>query len=347
VKFPDKKKKFKKTLVVDGDSLIKTAYHGAKDLYYKDTHIGGIFQFLTMVRKMMNEYKFDRVYVFWDGQFSGRLRYDIYKEYKSNRDKDFYVEQPPSDLELYLQKERVISYCEELFIRQYRDDITEADDCIGYYVQNMSEDEKVVIMSNDRDLCQLISEKVGVYVLNLKKIVTQDNYLTYFNHHPSNLKLIKIITGDNSDCIKGIQGVSEKTLVNFFPEIKEKTLTLEYIFSRIVTIQNERKNRLKSLDNILNKVTKGSQKDMIFEINEKIINLKKPLLSETTKSELDNIFNTSIDPEGREVKNVIKMMIEDGLMMAIPGGSDGYINFLQPFLPIIKKEKSYFNQIYV
>ena len=292
MKFPDKKKKFKKTLVVDGDSLIKTAYHGAKDLYYKDTHIGGIFQFLTMVRKMMNEYKFDRVYVFWDGQFSGRLRYDIYKEYKSNRDKDFYVEQPPSDLELYLQKERVISYCEELFIRQYRDDITEADDCIGYYVQNMSEDEKVVIMSNDRDLCQLISEKVGVYVLNLKKIVTQDNYLTYFNHHPSNLKLIKIITGDNSDCIKGIQGVSEKTLVNFFPEISEKTLTLEYIFSKIVTIQNERKNRLKSLDNILNKVTKGSQKDKIYEVNEKIINLKKPLLNESTKNELDYIFSS-------------------------------------------------------
>ena len=90
MKFPEKKKKFKKTLVVDGDSLIKTAYHGAKDLYYKDTHIGGIFQFLTMVRKMLNEYKFDRVYVFWDGPFSGRLRYDIYKEYKSNRGKNFY-----------------------------------------------------------------------------------------------------------------------------------------------------------------------------------------------------------------------------------------------------------------
>jgi hypothetical protein len=112
-------------------------------------------------------------------------------------------------------------------------------------------------------------------------------------------------------------------------------------------IQNERKNRLKSLDNILNKVTKGSQKDMIFEVNEKIINLRKPLLIESTKTELDYIFNTTIDPEGREVKNVIKMMIEDGLMMAIPGGSDGYINFLQPFLSIIKKEKSYFSQINV
>ena len=86
---------------------------------------------------------------------------------------------------------------------------------------------------------------------------------------------------------------------------------------------------------------------MIFEVNEKIINLRKPLLIESTKTELDYIFNTTIDPVGREVKNVIKMMIEDGLMMAIPGGSDGYINFLQPFLSIIKKEKSYYSQINV
>jgi hypothetical protein len=270
-----------------------------------------------MIRKMLNEHKFDRVYVFWDGIFSGRLRYDIYKDYKSNRDKDFYKEQPPSELDLYLQKERVISYCEELFIRQYRDEIVEADDSIAYYVKNMSDDEKVVIMSNDRDLCQLINERVSVYVINLKKIVTEENYLVDFDHHPSNLKLIKIM---------------------------EKTLTLEYIFSKIEDIQKERKNRLKTLDNILNKVTKGSQKEMIYEVNEKIIDLKNPLLTEESKTDLDNLFSAPIDPEGRENKNVINMMIEDGLMWAIPGGRDGYINFLQPFLSIIKKEKTYYKK---
>ena len=293
---------------------------------------------------MLNENKFDRVYVFWDGTFSGRLRYEIYKDYKSNRDKDFYNEQPPSEVDLYIQKERVISYCEELFIRQYRDDIVEADDSIAYYVKNMSDDDRVVIMSNDRDLCQLINERVSVYVINLKKIVTEENYLVDFDHHPSNLKLIKTITGDVSDNIKGILGVSEKTLIKYFPEIMEKTLTLEYIFSKIENIQKERKSRLKTLDNILNKVTKGSQKEMIYEVNEKIIDLKNPLLTEESKSDLDYLFSTSIDPEGRETKNVINMMIEDGLMWAIPGGRDGYINFLQPFLSIIKKEKSYYKK---
>ena len=346
MKIPNRKTKtFQKTLIVDGDSLIKTAYHGAKNLYYKDTHIGGIFQFLTMIRKLINEYKFDKVYVFWDGQFSGRLRYELYEDYKSNRDKDFYNDQPPSEIELYLQKERVKFYCEELFIRQYSDNIIEADDLIGYYVKNISDDEKVVIMTNDRDMCQLIGERVAIYVINLKKIITKDNYLEHFNHHYSNLKLIKIISGDVSDNIKGITGVSEKTLLRFFPEIKEKTLTLEYIFSKIKDIQKDRKSNLKSLDNIINKVTKGKQKERIFEVNQKLIDLSNPIITENTKSDLDYLMSTSIDPEGREIKNVIKMMMEDGLMMAIPGGQDGYLNFLQPFLSLIKKEKKFYNSL--
>lgn len=342
---PTKKQKFTHTLLIDGDSLLKTAYFGAKNLYYKENHIGGIFQFLTMLRKSLNEYRYDRVIVFWDGQFSGRLRYDIYKEYKSNRDKDFYNETPPSEPELYIQKERVKEYLEELFIRQYMDDVIEADDGIGYYCGQIKESEKVVIMTNDRDMLQLLSDKVGVYVLNFKNIVTINNYNQYFNHHYSNVKLLKMISGDASDNIKGIKGVSEKTLIKYFPEFSQKSLTLEEIFIKIEDIQKQRKERLKTLDNIINKVTVGSQGEHIFEVNEKIINLKKPLLTEQSKNVLNDLFSSPIDPENRTTKNVIKMMIDDGLTMAIPGGRDGYINFLQPFLRIIKKEKSYFSKI--
>ena len=59
MKIPSKKKKYSHTLLVDGDSLLKTAYFGAKNLYNKDIHIGGIFQFLTMLRKIIKEYRFD------------------------------------------------------------------------------------------------------------------------------------------------------------------------------------------------------------------------------------------------------------------------------------------------
>tara|TARA_B100001287_G_scaffold276692_1_gene288758 strand:+ start:3510 stop:4553 length:1044 start_codon:yes stop_codon:yes gene_type:complete len=342
---PNKRKKFTQTLLVDGDSLLKTAYHGAKNLYYKETHIGGIYQFLTMLRKSLNEYKYDRVFVFWDGQFSGRLRYDLYKEYKSNRDKDFYNETPPSEPELFIQKERVKQYLEELFVRQFEDLVIEADDAIAYYCSKIKEDEKIVIVTNDRDILQLINDRIGVYIINKKRIITTTNYSDYFNHHYTNLKLLKILSGDNSDNIKGIKGVSEKTIIKYFPEFVKKTLTLEEIFSKIEDIQSERKNRLKTLDNIINKVTVGVQGESIFDVNEKIINLKKPLLTENSINVLNDLFSSPIDPEDRTIKNVIKMMLEDGLTMAIPGGRDGYINFLQPFLRIIKKEKSYFSKI--
>ena len=342
MKIPHKKKKYSNTLLVDGDSLLKTAYFGAKNLYYKENHIGGIFQFLTMLRKSLNEHKYDRVFVFWDGQFSGRLRYDIYKDYKSNRDKDFYNETPPSEPELFIQKERVKQYLEELFIRQFEDTIIEADDSIAHYCTLLRENEKVVIITNDRDILQLIGEQVGVYLLNKRKIISINNYSSYFSHHYTNLKLLKMLSGDSSDNIKGIKGVSEKTIIKYFPKFVTETLTLEDILLKIEVIQKERKTRLSTLDNIKNKVTVGIQGDKIFEINEKLIDLKKPLLTEESKTMLEQIFVTPIDPEDRTTKNVIKMLLEDGLTMAIPGGRDGYINFLQPFLRIIKKEQNYY-----
>ena len=116
------------------------------------------------------------------------------------------------------------------------------------------------------------------------------------------------------------------------------------IFSKITHIQNERKTRLKTLDNILNGVTDGVQKDRLYEVNEKIINLKNPIITDECKENLNIIIESPIDPEDRNTKNVLSMMIEDGFVMAIPGGRDGYIEFLTPFLSIIKKEKKYFKQ---
>lgn len=339
------KKKYKHTLVVDGDALIKTAYHGASDLFYNGEHIGGLFQFFSILRKVITENRFDKVFIFWDGQFSGRLRHQIYTEYKSNRDKDFYNETEPKDLELFLQKERVKAYAEELYIRQYEDEVCEADDCIAYYCNRISDDEKIVILTNDRDMCQLIDDRVAIYLLNKRTIVSKGNYNEFFSHHYSNAGLIKIITGDSSDNIKGVKGVKEKTLLKYFPELCHKKLSLEEIFSSINHIQNERKTRLKTLDNILNGITDGVQKDRLYEVNEKIINLKKPILTNECIKNLNTIIESPIDPEDRNTKNVLSMMIEDGFVMAIPGGRNGYIEFLTPFLSIIKKEQKQFKQI--
>ena len=84
------KSKITNTLLVDGNALYKRSFIGARDEYNKDgEHIGGVYQFLTVLRKLMNENIYQKVFVFWDGEFSGKLRYNIYKDYKIKRGKDF------------------------------------------------------------------------------------------------------------------------------------------------------------------------------------------------------------------------------------------------------------------
>lgn len=62
--------KIQNTLLVDGNALFKSGYFGAKGEYnYKGEHIGGIYQFITMIRKLLSENMYHRVYVFWDGNF--------------------------------------------------------------------------------------------------------------------------------------------------------------------------------------------------------------------------------------------------------------------------------------
>ena len=75
-------KKIQNTLLVDGNALFKRAFAGAKDEYnYKGEYVGGLYSFLTTVRKLLTEDLYHRVFVFWDGELSGQLRYNLYKDY--------------------------------------------------------------------------------------------------------------------------------------------------------------------------------------------------------------------------------------------------------------------------
>ena len=333
------RKKVTHTLLVDGDAILKTSYYGAKNMYYNGTHIGGLYQFVTTLRKVINENIIDKVFVFWDGQFSGKLRYNKLPEYKANRGKDYENGSVPKDIDLLLQKERVKLYLEELFIRQYQDPVVESDDCIGYYCQNIKPNEKVVIITNDRDMCQLINEDVSVFFQDKKTRITPDNFNKFFGFHHENALLMKILQGDTSDNIKGVKGVKAKTIIKHIPEVVTQKVTLEEIFVKLEDIQSQRKKRLVALDNIINGVTLGSQGDRLYEINKEIMDLSSPMITEGCKDGLDHLFDAHIDPDGRTNKNLLEMMSEDGIMDAIPGGYDGYLNYLMPFQNIIKKEK--------
>jgi 5'-3' exonuclease len=329
---PKSKPKKTKTLIVDGNVLMKRSYNGAKNVYHKDKHIGGISAFYSTLRKLISEHKIDKAVITWDGERGGTLRLDYYPEYKENRPRFF-------DQDYEIQKLRVKQYAEDLFIRQYEHPDVESDDLIAFYCQNRKKMEEVMIYTNDRDLCQLINENVTIFLADKRMEVGIGNYQWFFEHHYSNAGLIKMIEGCKSDNVKGIDGVTENTLLTHFPQLKERNVTLEEIFESSKLIQEERATPLKALDNILNGVSRGVHKGPFYEINKKIIDLNNPLLPEEARESIRNLVELPLDPEGRDYKNVLKMMIEDGVMYAIPGGENGYLNFMEPFINLLKKEK--------
>lgn len=341
------------TLCVDAQYLLKQSINAWDDLYAKDEHIGGLYGFFTIIRRLLPIINPDRVILFFDGTHSGKLRYEIYDQYKSNRiGKEWYAnpfELTDKEIEKELKKsqsslkQRILikQFAEELFFRQVEcpDGITEADDMIGYYTQNLKEHEEAVIYTNDRDLLQLIrpNNKVTIYLANKKTIINEHNYFMYFNHHLSNMPLIKAIEGDQSDFIPGIGGVKQKTLLKFFPEIKKKTVTFDEIYDKTKILQEERienkKKPLKSLDNILN------NRD-IYDRNMKLVDLSKPLITEECIKELKEISTLPLDSENRGSKNLIRLMVDIGFIECI--WNNDYVDYLVPFFGVINSEKEYF-----
>lgn len=340
------KEEYISTLLVDGNALYKTGYHGAiTDYNSRGEHIGGLYQFITVLRKLIDENLYHRVLVFWDGKFSGKLRWNLYADYKSNRNKDYINGTQPDDVNELLERVMVQEYLEELFIRQIEDDIVEGDDFIAYSCLSKSPNEKITICTNDRDMCQLVNEDIQIYLCDKKVYVTHDNYNQYFKHNVKNSALIKIISGDSSDNIKGIKGVKEKTLLKHFPELIERLFTLEELLSKAEILQEERikskKKPLLAFKNLISGITDGIQGKEIYDINRKLVDLTMPLITEEGVKKITELINQPINPEGRSMKNVYALMKRDGLDVRVSNYSDQY---LEPFKKLMEREKKLYNK---
>lgn len=266
------------TLLVDGSNLLELSFSASKKTSSSGKEIGGIFAFLLQMKILLQKGNFRYVYVFWDGERSGQLRYQLNTDYKANRDKTFddvnlsdymkavnaridamqkkiYKKSQRTETEkenFHWQREIIIQCLDELFVRQCLCDETEADDFIAYYVQHKKPEENIVIFSNDRDLSQLI-HKSEMYegkddvILAIKpqkadiRFINTRNHTELIGYDYRNVALKKIICGDASDNIKGIKGVGEKTLFDNFPEFKTREVTLNEVIDKAKQINDDRK----------------------------------------------------------------------------------------------------------
>jgi 5'-3' exonuclease len=386
------------TLMIDGNNLLRQSMADTK-VNSNGIHYGGIFQFFLQIRMMLtSDYKYDYIYVVFDDTDSGILRYQIYNEYKANRDKNYtkhlmstgeeteywkrlnqtikgmekaiYKKEQKKKKEELLTEEEILAkeerekkkeivdenferernlimmYCVELDIRVLFDDKTEGDDFIAYYVQHKKPEERIVIVSTDQDLTQLISPTVAVYNRAIKKYLNVKNFQRIKGYPVENVLIRKIFCGDASDNIGNIKGLSENRLMELMPEIAERPVTIEEVKAKAQKMIDERvsekKKPLQWHENIVNGVSNKEYNGDFYEINEKIINLKKPLLTKSAEDDIEAMMYAPMEPDGRSLENLYSMVLKDGIEDIID--PNAFARFFEPFVEIIKKETTRYNE---
>jgi 5'-3' exonuclease len=306
-------------------------------MHYDGNNIGAIYHFINTLRRFLEEHNSDKVIICWDGDSNSSVRKQLYPNYKANRRKGMDEE----SYESYLtQKQRVKQYLEEVFVRQVEVDKTEADDVIAHYCK-IAINEEIIILSSDKDLTQLISEKVQIYSPIKKEYYKLGDKISInkVDIPHENVLLCKVFTGDKSDNISGIEGLGEKTLVKLFPQMQTKSCTIAEILDNARLIGQEKKVP-KVIENILTGKSKLSiLGEEFYNTNRKIVDLKNPLITDDGKNLVEQILNDSIDPTDRGYKNLMRMMMEDGLFKYLPKDDDAWVNFLKPFMKLTRKEK--------
>lgn len=361
-------------LVIDGNSILKSSLV-CKEINSQGKEYGAILNMLRRMGELLKKKDFDYCTVMWDGFNSGILRASLYPLYKANRDKHYedYLNESEYDRKINDYCKRVLAYhanhkqptksnetddesfqrqrsiiqniLDELFVRQFIFENVEGDDLIAYYVNKATPSDRIVIVSEDRDITQLISSNVCIWIPSLHKFITDKNDVEELGYTHENVVLKKMICGDQSDNIFGVKGLAEKGLLKLFPDLKDKKGNLDDVLKRANDILVERKENkkkpLKSLENMINQVTDGCQGNKLFEINKKIIDLSVPLLTDEAKKSLDEEIGAPIDISERSINNVYTIVHQNCMERFYNSNTFGQI--FGSFERIIKMETNRYN----
>tara|TARA_R100000900_G_C3319863_1_gene161377 strand:- start:4 stop:1035 length:1032 start_codon:yes stop_codon:yes gene_type:complete len=280
-------------LFIDGLNLFFRNFAVMNMVNPDGVHIGGLGGFFRSLGAMIRQIDPTQVYVVFDGAGSANNRKNINPLYKSGRDLqritnwDAFDDKQDEDDSKVDQMVRVIQYLKTLPVKTVSIDKVEADDIISYLSGVVINDpkDKAFIVSSDKDFIQLVNDNVIVYRPMEKEYYTEQTVIDKYKMSPKNFILHKTLLGDNSDKIKGVKGLGEKGLYKKFPELMERDMDLQDIFSIC---------EAKFKDHVVYARVLQNMDEM--ENNYKIMNLENPMLSNKEKEYLDKLVSSDIPP---------------------------------------------------
>jgi len=212
--------------------------------------------FIRTIQSLAKSYEAARTIVCFDFGKS-YYRMDMHEEYKGTRKKPQEEEEVKKYEEFFAVLNDLPDQLDEEVLK-FRG--VEADDILAWITQNISDRyDHTWVVSSDRDLYQLVDKNVSIFNIFGRKEVTIDTLRDDFEVTPSEYMLSRIIEGDKSDNIIGIEGIGPKRAQGLAREYK----TLDSLLEALPI-----KGRSKYITNL------NAGADTLIR-NEKLINLKK------------------------------------------------------------------------
>ena len=200
----------KKIVLIDGHSILNRAFYGVPNLTNSEgLHTNAVYGFLNIMFRILDEEQPQYLAVAFD-LHAPTFRHKMYEEYKGTR------HAMPEEL-----REQV-PVIKEVLSAMHIPTVTregyEADDILGTIAaRSERQGLEVTIVSGDRDLLQLATDKVKIRIPKTRggKTVIEDYYtrdvINAYQVEPKQIIELKALMGDSSDNIPGLPGVGEKT----------------------------------------------------------------------------------------------------------------------------------------
>ncbi len=206
--------------LVDGSSYIFRAYYAIRHLSTsKGVATNAVFGVTQMLLRLLNDKNPTHIGIVLDA--GGKtFRHDLYEDYKANR--------PPPPEDLKQQFPLVKEAIQSLNLRLVEVAGVEADDVIATITRKaVRQDYDVVLVSGDKDLMQLVGERVSMYDSKTDISYDREGVKKKLGIYPELVVDFLALTGDASDHIPGVKGVGPKTAVKLLEENQDLDVVLE------------------------------------------------------------------------------------------------------------------------
>ncbi|MFQ0990998.1 DNA polymerase I [Gilliamella apicola] len=230
-------------ILIDGSSYLYRAFFACPPLTNaKGEPTGAIFGVINMIRSLINQYNPTHIAVVFDAK-GGSFRNEIYSEYKATR------EAMPKNLRP--QIEPIHTILKAMGLPLLCIEGVEADDVIGTLARQAErENLDVLISTGDKDMAQLVSDKITLINTMNNSVLDPKGVMDKFGVPPEKIIDYLALRGDSSDNIPGVPGVGEKTaqsLLTEFTSVKDIYARLDDIEK--LSIRGAKSLKQKLIDN--------------------------------------------------------------------------------------------------